>query len=317
MGIKGIDVSHWQGNINWKKVAGDGIKFAFIKATEGTTLKDNKFETNVSGANAAGIKTGAYHFARFGSKSEALEEARFFLSVVKKVSLSYPLVLDLEVNQRNVGKSVLTDAAVAFLREVEKAGYFAMIYSGKSFLENCLDESKLKPFALWVARYNKKLGRDADIWQYSDCGKVAGISGNVDMNICYRDGLRAQAAVKTEKTSSVKPVSNKKSGKSNTTYTVKKGDTLSEIAQKYGTTVKALQSLNNIKDPNKIYVGQKLKISGNVSKSSNKKQYYTIKSGDTLSGISKKFNTSIKTLQAWNDIKNPNKIYAGQKIRVK
>ncbi|KAA6450329.1 glycoside hydrolase family 25 protein [Bacillus swezeyi] len=314
MGIKGIDVSHWQGSINWKKVAADGIKFAFIKATEGTTLKDEKFETNASGANAAGIKTGAYHFARFGSKSEALAEARFFLSVAKKVDLSYPLVLDLEVNQRNVSKSVLTDAAVAFLREIEKAGYFAMIYSGKSFLENCLDESKLKPFALWVARYNNKLGRDADIWQYSSSGKVSGISGNVDMNICYRNGLRAQAAVKT---AAVKPVSNKKSVKSNTIYTIKKGDTLSEIAQKYKTTVKALQSLNNIKNPNKIYVGQKLKISGSVSKSSNKKQYYTIKSGDTLSGISKRFNRSIKTLQAWNGIKNANKIYAGQKIRVK
>lgn len=314
MGIKGIDVSHWQGNINWKKVAGDAIKFAFIKATEGTTLKDEKFETNVSGSNAAGIKTGAYHFARFGSKSEALAEAEFFLSVVKKVNLSYPLVLDLEVNQRNVSKSVLTDAAVAFLREIEKAGYFAMIYSGKSFLENCLDESKLKPFALWVARYNSVLGRNADIWQYSSSGKVSGISGNVDMNICYRDGLRAQASVKTEKTSTVKSFSNKKSVKSNTIYTVKKGDTLSEIAKKYKTTVKALQSLNNIKDANKIYVGQKLKISGSAS---NKMEYYTIKSGDTLSGISKRFNTSIKTLQAWNGIKNPNKIYAGKKIRVR
>jgi len=313
MGIKGIDVSHWQGNINWKKVAGDGIKFAFIKATEGTTLKDKKFETNVLGANAAGIKTGAYHFARFGSKSEALAEAKFFLSVVKKVSLSYPLVLDLEVNQRKVSKSVLTYAAVAFLREIEKAGYFAMIYSGKSFLENCLDESKLKPFTFWIARYNSKLGRYADIWQYSSSGKVSGISGNVDMNICYRDGLRAQASIKTEKISAVKPVSNK----SDTTYTVKKGDTLSEIAQKYNTTVKALQSLNNIKDPNKIYVGQKLKISGGASKVLNNKQYYTIKSGDTLSGISKRFNTSIKTLQNWNGIKNANKIYAGQKIRVK
>ncbi|MEC1262553.1 GH25 family lysozyme [Bacillus swezeyi] len=317
MRIKGIDVSHWQGNIDWKKVAADGIKFAFIKATEGTTLKDEKFETNVSGSNAAGIKTGAYHFARFGSKSEALAEAEFFLSVVKKVNLSYPLVLDLEVNQRNVSKSVLTDAAVAFLLEVEKAGYFAMFYSGKSFLENCLDESKLKPFALWVARYNSVLGRHADIWQYSSSGKVSGISGNVDMNICYRDGLRAQASVKTEKTYEVKPISNKKSGKSNTTYTVKKGDTLSGIAQKYKTTVKALQSLNNIKDANKIYVGQKLKISSSASTASNKKQYYTIKSGDTLSGISKSFNTSIKTLQSWNSIKNANKIYVGQKIRVK
>ncbi|WP_458117994.1 GH25 family lysozyme [Bacillus sp. PK6-026] len=314
MGIKGIDVSHWQGNINWKKVAGDGIKFAFIKATEGTTLKDNKFVTNISGANAVGIKTGAYHFARFGSKSEALAEARFFLSVANKVRLTYPLVLDLEVNQRNVSKSVLTDAAVAFLREVEKAGYFAMIYSGKY----CLDESKMKPFALWVARYNSTLGRHADIWQYSSSGKVSGISGNVDMNICYRDGLRAQVAVATEKAATtVKPVSNKKPAKTKMVYTVKKGDALSVIAKKYNTTVKALQSLNNIKDPNKIYVGQKLKISSSASTASTKKQYYTIKSGDTLSGISKRFNTSIKTLQNWNGIKSANKIYAGNKIRIK
>ncbi|MGI6834707.1 GH25 family lysozyme [Bacillus paralicheniformis] len=317
MGIKGIDVSHWQGNINWKKVAGDGIKFAFIKATEGTTLKDNKFVTNVSGANAAGIKTGAYHFARFGSKSEALAEAKFFLSVVKNANLSYPLVLDLEVNQRKVSKSVLTDAAVAFLLEVEKAGYFAMFYSYKDFLENSLDESKLKPFALWAARYNSILGRDADIWQYSSTGKVSGISGNVDMNICYRDGLRAKVSAKTDKAATVKPVSNKKPVKTETVYTVKKGDALSVIAKKYNTTVKALQSLNNIKDPNKIYVGQKLKISSSASTASNKKQYYTIKSGDTLSGISKRFNTSIKTLQNWNGIKNANKIYARQKIRVK
>ncbi|WP_139264011.1 LysM peptidoglycan-binding domain-containing protein, partial [Bacillus licheniformis] len=152
----------------------------------------------------------------------------------------------------------------------------------------------------------------ADIWQYSDCGRVAGISGNVDMNICYREDLRCQAGVKVE----TNPKPSKKPGK-RTTYTVKKGDTLSEIAQKYNTTVKALQSLNNIKDPNKIYVGQKLKISGSAVKTSNKKQYYTIKAGDTLSEISKRFNTSIKSLQAWNDIKNPNKIYAGQKIRVR
>nr|WP_223837387.1 LysM domain-containing protein [Bacillus swezeyi] len=109
-------------------------------------------------------------------------------------------------------------------------------------------------------------------------------------------------------------VSHKKPGKSTTTYIVKKGDTLSGIAQKYNTTVKALQSLNGIKDANKIYVGQKLKVRGSVL---NKKQYYTIKIGDTLSGISKKFNASIKTLQAWNSIKNANKIYAGQKIRVR
>ncbi|WP_307892426.1 LysM peptidoglycan-binding domain-containing protein [Bacillus swezeyi] len=174
----------------------------------------------------------------------------------------------------------MTDAAIAFLREIEKAGYFTMIYSGKSFLENCLDESKVKPFALWVARYSSKLSRG----QYSDWGKVAGIYGNVDMNICYREDLRCQVGVKVEKN----PKPSRKPGKSGTTYTVKKGDTLSEIAQKYNTTVKAIQNLNSIKDANKIYVSQKLKIIGSsASTASNHKQYYTIKSGDFVWDLEK------------------------------
>lgn len=109
-------------------------------------------------------------------------------------------------------------------------------------------------------------------------------------------------------------------GSSSTTYTVKSGDTLSEIAAKYGTTTSALASANGISNPNKIYVGQKIKIPGKGSISSgggSSKQYYTIKSGDTLSGISAKFGTSVSTLCSWNGIANANKIYAGQKIRVK
>lgn len=108
-------------------------------------------------------------------------------------------------------------------------------------------------------------------------------------------------------------------GSSSTTYTVKSGDTLSEIAAKYGTTVSALAGANGISDPNKIYAGQKIKIikgSANLSGGSSK-QYYTIKSGDTLSGIAQKYGTTVKQLQSWNGIKNANVIYAGQKIRVK
>lgn len=103
------------------------------------------------------------------------------------MKITYPLVLDLEENKKKASKSVLTDAAVAFLNAIEKAGYFAMIYSGKSFLETQLDEKRLKPYALWIARYNSYLGRDAGIWQYTDKGKVNGISGNVDMNLAYVD----------------------------------------------------------------------------------------------------------------------------------
>lgn len=101
------------------------------------------------------------------------------------------------------------------------------------------------------------------------------------------------------------------------TYIVKKGDTLSGIAKKYGTTVNKLVSLNNIKNPNLIYVGQKIKISGNTSTPKTSKVYYTVKSGDTLSGIAKKYGTTVKQLATWNNIKNVNLIYVNQKLRVK
>ena len=111
----------------------------------------------------------------------------------------------------------------------------------------------------------------------------------------------------------------KASSSSNTiTYTVKSGDTLSEIASRYGTTYQAIAKQNGISDPNKIQIGQKLKITkGSGSSSSSSKQYYTIKYGDTLSGIAAKYGTSVSQLCSWNGIKNANKIYAGQKIRVK
>jgi lysozyme len=185
--IKGIDVSHHNGNIDWRKVANDGVKFAFIKASEGYTFVDSKFKTNVGGANAAGIKTGAYHYAKFSNVGEALAEAKHFLSTVAAVNLTYPLVLDLEEDMKKVGKKVLTDSALAFLKMVKDTGRNIIIYSGKSFLENNLEESRLKDYSLWVARYNSTLGRTADIWQHSSKGIVYGILGYVDMNWAYRD----------------------------------------------------------------------------------------------------------------------------------
>ncbi|MGG3642049.1 GH25 family lysozyme [Bacillus gobiensis] len=325
MATKGIDVSHWQGNIDWKRVAADGISYAFLKATESTNYIDDTFYKNADGARAAGIKAGAYHFARFGSKEEAIAEAKHFLNAVKKTILSYPLVLDLEVNQKKVSKGALTDAAVVFLEAIENAGYFAMLYTGKSFLESALDESKLKQYAKWIARYNRELGRAADIWQYSSEGKVNGIRGNVDMNLCYHDGLRAMAGGEGFKQDSVqpskqtnKPTQEKQSSApKQTVYTVERGDNLSKIAKRFKTSVEALQRLNNIKNKDLIFLGQKLKVSGSVSKPSVKKEYYTIKSGDNLSKIAKKYSITVKQLQVWNNIKNPNLIIAGKKIRVK
>lgn len=185
--IKGIDVSHWQGNIDWKKVANDGVKFAIIKASEGHSYVDAKFKVNVEGANEAGIKTGAYHYAKFSSVAEAIVEAKHFLATVAGLTLTYPLVLDLEEDKKKVGKKVLTDAALAFLKVLTEAKRSVILYSGKSFLENNLDETKFKDYPLWIARYNSVLGRSAEIWQYTSSGIVNGIAGKVDMNWAYRE----------------------------------------------------------------------------------------------------------------------------------
>jgi lysozyme len=188
MQIKGIDVSHHQGSIDWKKVKADGVQFAFIKATQGVGYKFvDYFRNNAPVALGNGIEVGTYHYGTFSTIPEAISQAKYFLSVVQDFKLTYPLVLDLEENKANVSKKQLTDAAIAFLDVLENAGRFAMLYTGKSFLETQLDESRLKPYALWVARYGPELGRKADIWQYSSSGKVDGISGNVDMNWSYRD----------------------------------------------------------------------------------------------------------------------------------
>lgn len=252
--IKGIDVSHWQGAIQWGKVAKDGVQFVFIKATEGTNYsKLSYFKENAPKALAAGLKVGAYHYAKFSNVAEARAEAAYFLDAICSIALNYPLVLDLEENKKATGKHALTDAAIAFLEAVERAGHAAMLYTGKSFLENALDESRLANYPLWIARYNSILGRSADIWQHSDSGKVDGIGTKVDLNIAYRDFSKTINAFKA-------PARSSEYEEPSSIYIVKGGDTLSRIAKKYETTVSSLVGLNGIEDPNKIYIGQKLWI---------------------------------------------------------
>ncbi|PEZ76321.1 GH25 family lysozyme [Bacillus sp. AFS017274] len=252
--IKGIDVSHWQGAIHWGEVAKADVKFVFIKATEGTSYsKLSYFKENAPQALAAGLKVGAYHYAKFATVAEAEAEAAYFLDSISSFALNYPVVLDLEENKKKAKKKTLTDAAIAFLEAIEEAGYTAMLYTGKYFLENSLDESRLTNYALWIARYNSTLGRSADIWQHSDSGKIRGISTKVDLNIAYRDFTNTINTFRTHNTGALKT-------ETTTIYTVTKGDTLSFIAKNHNTTIKSLVSLNGIKDPDKIYIGQRLRL---------------------------------------------------------
>jgi lysozyme len=186
--IKGIDVSHHNGAINWAKVKADGVAFAFIKATQGTAYsKVDYFRTNVPKALAAGVHVGAYHYATFSNVAEAVKEANYFYSVVKEFKLTYPLVLDLEENKKSASRKQLTAAANAFMDVLKAKGYRVMLYTSKGFLDYEMDKITLIDCPLWIARYYKVLGMTADIWQHTDSGKVNGIVGNVDMNIAYKD----------------------------------------------------------------------------------------------------------------------------------
>lgn len=184
--MQGIDVSAYQGSINWDTVAAQGIDFALIRASSGSK-NDGKFVTNATGCYAAGIYTGAYHYAYFTDTASAKAEAQVFVNQLNKVKINYPVALDLEENHAG-SKAALTECAVVFLEFVKSAGYEVMIYSDKSFFLNDLDTAQLTGYNWWIAEYASSLtGIEASVWQYSDTGSVPGISGNVDRDEAFVD----------------------------------------------------------------------------------------------------------------------------------
>ena len=191
----GIDVSHHEGTIDWNQVKNDPnqVNFMITKVTEGseqgTNYVDPTFQYNINGANNVGILTGAYHFFRAISVNDAKQEAAFFIKNLQSVTLTAPVFVDVEVNDRNLDPDTLTDAVNAFLTELKNAGYTSTgVYSNLYFFQNSLNPSRLQNTLLWVARYNTRgPGMDCDIWQYTDTGSVQGINGNVDCNIAYVD----------------------------------------------------------------------------------------------------------------------------------
>lgn len=186
--IKGIDVSHHQGQIDWLKVKSDGVKYAFIKTTEGKSSVDSMFEVNAQMANTAGIKVGFYHYAH-PELNSYLDEANNFISKVKKYKVDLMYVLDLEGAASQIGKAKVTQWAVNWLNEVKKqTGKSVGLYTGASFAKTYCG-SELGEFPLWIAHYGVDKPMDNSTWdkwsvfQYTSTGKVNGISGNVDMNV--------------------------------------------------------------------------------------------------------------------------------------
>lgn len=193
MTIKGIEVSHWQGTIDWNKVKKAGIEFAIIKAggSDAGFYTDSKWEANYKGAKAAGIPIGAYYFVDKDCVSAAAGKANAerFLKILKGKQLEYPVYMDNEAQPASA-RAGITEATIAFCETMEDAGYFVGIYgSAYSGFKDRMDDSKLTDYAHWVAQYASKCTYSGEfgIWQYSSKGEVDGISGNVDMDYGYID----------------------------------------------------------------------------------------------------------------------------------
>lgn len=255
--FKVIDVSVWQGEIDFNKVKADGITGVIVRYADGNYL-DTRFKINMKNAKAAGLHVGAYIFSRAKNAAEAKKEAARICDAVKPYKPDMPVYIDLEVlSLAKVANTVST----AFIDECKARGVNGGIYANLTWFNNYIDAAKFAKYPLWIAQYNSKITyKNPDIfgmWQYSSKGKVNGVRGNCDMNKCYKAYWNKSTTSTKKETSTEKP---KKTTSTTKTYIVKPGDTLSAIAKKYKTTVKKIAADNNIKNVNLIKVGQKLKI---------------------------------------------------------
>ncbi len=195
-GVLGIDVSKWNGTIDWNAVKSSGISFVIIRcgyrgSSTGVLVQDPKFESYIKGANKAGLKVGLYFFSQAVNEKEAVEEASMAIALAKDYKISYPIFIDTEWTSggraNGLDKATRTAVCKAFCETIKSAGYTPGVYACKSWYQDSLNVSTLNGYKIWLAQYASQptYSNRYDMWQYSDKGKVNGISTNVDMNISY------------------------------------------------------------------------------------------------------------------------------------
>lgn len=321
---RGIDVSNWSGTIDWREVADSGIEAVIIQASEGTFYRDPYLQEFYDGAMANNLKIGFYHFFNPGSSPTPVEQARYFVDTISGLRADIKLVLDLE-QTGGLGNYELTNQAIEFLREVRRlSGLDVAVYTYTNFAQNNLYAGiGLEDYPLWIAQIdvnepqaNPIWGDRYAAWQYSDTGRVSGIDTNTDLDIFYDaiflDDKKDIPGTRKEESKDRRVIY----------YRVEEGNTLSGIAKRYGVSVKELERINGITDPNLIYPGQILKIYPKEKREERKKtrikfySTYIVKSGDTLSSIANKLHTTVDELVQLNDISNPNLIYPGEILKI-
>lgn len=299
----GIDVSEYQGSINFNQVRNDGIEVVIIKASQGNDIIDPYFEEHAAAAAQAGMKIGYYHYLTAVNETEAIQQADFFWSLIQNHQQDCYPVMDFE-SFGSLTHTQINAIAIAFMTRLEElSGLTPILYSDAYNVDTLWDDT-LSRYPLWIADYSVSLPESTGNWstwsgfQYSDKGRVSGIEGAVDLDYFQEsiliDKIPAPPAAEPDGT-----------------YVVKKGDTLSQIALDYHTNYFCLAKKNAIANPNLIYPNEVLQVPD-----LEQLFVYPIKKGDTLWSLSIRFSTSIDEIAQLNCIDNPNRILMGTTLLI-
>lgn len=309
---RGIDISEFQGEVDFGKVRRSGIEAVYIRAGAGE-YADEYFAENYSRAREAGLRVGFYHYVTARSVEEGRRQARFFASLAAGRRLDMRLAMDFEYFGSLTAEQVnaIAEAYLDELTRVTKKE--AVIYSDLSNARSVFGRRLAEKYPLWAAQYGADEPSSNGKWrewvgfQYTDKGRVDGISGDVDRDI-FTEGIFLSSACRTD--------GEKKSPKREKTRTVilyvRPGDTLWKIAREYGTTVKAVAEENRIANPDMIFAGERLKIT--LPARDEREEIYTVKRGDTPISIAGKHGVSLSALEHRNGLRRGETIYAGKKL---
>lgn len=311
---RGIDISEFQGEIDFEEVRRSGIEAVYIRVGAGE-YTDEYFAENYERAKAAGLKIGFYHYVTARSVDEGRRQARFFVSLAAGREPDMRLAMDFEyfgslsVSQINAISEAYLDELTALTRRE------AVIYSDLSNARNIFSRALAEKYPLWAAQYGADEPSANGKWrewvgfQYTDEGRVGGIYGNVDRNI-FTEGifLSDSGRIDGEKRTTVRART-----RTLTVY-VRAGDTLWAIAREYGTTVEAIARENRIADPNRIFAGERLRIT--LPARGGGEEIYTVRRGDTPISIAGKFGVTLSALEDRNGLERGEMIYAGDKLSI-
>ena len=311
---RGIDISEFQGEIDFEEVRRSGIEAVYIRVGAGE-YTDEYFAENYERAKAAGLKIGFYHYVTTRSVEEGRRQARFFASLAAGREPDMRLAMDFEyfgslsVSQINAISEAYLDELTALTRRE------AVIYSDLSNARNIFSRALAEKYPLWAAQYGADEPSANGKWrewvgfQYTDEGRVGGIYGNVDRNI-FTEGifLSDSGRIDGEKRTTVRART-----RTLTVY-VRAGDTLWAIAREYGTTVEAIARENRIADPNRIFAGERLRIT--LPARGSGEEIYTVRRGDTPISIAGKFGVTLSALEDRNGLERGETIYAGDKLSI-